>query len=234
VEDGTNAERWDKFIYWVTKFYDWNDFDKEEREYKLKIAGKLREVHKHLTDAPATWQRLLRAAFGGQNNLVVHYTHLPFQEWCHEEPNQAARALRALWEPSRTALESIYAFLEIVPKNIAGGQGVLLNLVSCLHMEKKPESYPVYQVTPITKAIELVGYPSPRIDSDVPHVYQHALGLFTRVLEEAAQRGLKLRDRLDAQSLLWSVGIWPMKELPISEWAEQEQSELRRYRAGAE
>src|SRR5205823_13466408 len=119
------------------------------------------EVRNHLMDAPETWQQLLRAAFGGPNNLVVHYTHLPFQEWCQKEPEPAVRALQVLWEPSRTALESMYAFLEIAPKNLARGPGTLLNLVSCLHMAKMPESYPVYQVTPITKAMKLVGYSPP-------------------------------------------------------------------------
>jgi len=234
MEDEASVERWDKFVAWAAKFCGWSDFDSEERNYKLEIGGKLREVRNHLKDAPETWQQFLKAAFGGKNNLVVHYTHLPFQEWCREEPDLAARALQALWEPSHTARESMYAFLAMVPEDLTSGPATLLNLVSCLHMEKRPENYPVYQFTPITKAIGLLRYSTPRDDSDVPQVYQHALGLFTRVIDEAALRGLKLRDLLDAQSLLWSVGTWPMNHPPISGWTEQERVERRRYRAGAE
>ena len=234
AKQDSGDERWDEFFGWARRFADWEDFDREERNYKLDIAAKLRAVRDDLSADPAHWQALLKAAFGGRNNLVIHYTHLPFQEWCAAEPARASQALTSLWDPSRTATESMYAFLDIVSKDIARGPGTLLNLVSCLHMAKSPKQYPVYQSTPIRKAIAITGYPPPHRDSDVPRVYQHTLGLFDRVVEEAARRGLQLRDRLEAQSLLWSVTTWRPDQSPIADWPEQDRRAIQRYRTGAE
>jgi 5-methylcytosine-specific restriction protein B len=233
AQQDSNAEQWDEFMHWARRFYGWGRFDEEEREYKLDLAGRLCEVRKNLDEDPARWRALLKDAFGGPNNLVTHYTHRPFQEWCRTEPDRAARALQALWEPSRIALEGMYAFLDIFPKNLARGPGTLLNLVSYLHMARGAELYPIYQYTPITRGAKLVGYPPPSRDNDAPQMYRYALGLFDRILEEAARRELNLRDRLDAQSLVWSVSTWQAKDPPVSAWSDQDRDALRRYRAGA-
>src|SRR5581483_7286860 len=58
MQANTNAEHWDAFMVWARKFYTWEDFDREERTYKLDIAKKLREVHRHLTGEPGAWQSL--------------------------------------------------------------------------------------------------------------------------------------------------------------------------------
>ena len=49
-------------------------------------------------------------------------------------------------------------------------------------------------------------------------VKNHALGFLDKLLEEAASRGLELRDRLDAQSVLWCVVKWKANEEPVSDW----------------
>lgn len=234
ARDESRSERWDDFVRWAARIYRWDSIDREERQYKLDIADRLREVRANLSADPERWQGLLKAAFGGKNNLVSYYAHLPFQEWCHAEPERAVRALNALWEPSRTALDSLYAFNEIVPKDLLRGPASQLNLASCLHMAKSPERYPVYQRTPLEKAEKLLGHAPSAHARDVPHRYQAALGLFDRTTAECALRGLELRDRLDAQSLLWSVTTWRVNQLPVSAWPMDEQTSLNRYRGGAE
>ena len=45
----------------------------------------------------------------------------------------------------------------------------------------------------------------PDKDADEAALYEHALGFLDRFIEEASERGLTLRHRLDAQSVVWGV-----------------------------
>ena len=49
------------------------------------------------------------------------------------------------------------------------------------------------------------GYEPPNHDADEAALYDHALGFLDRLIGEASKRGLNLRDRLDAQSVVWAV-----------------------------
>lgn len=79
----------------------------------------------------------------------------------------------------------------------------------------------------------MLGVPSPS-DEGVARRCTHALSLFDRILAETGQRGLPPRDRLDAQSLLWSVVAWRETAPPLRDWPQADRSALRRYRSGAE
>jgi hypothetical protein len=43
-----SRERWDEFIRWGRRFYEWDGFDREERTYKLLIGGRLAKVREEL------------------------------------------------------------------------------------------------------------------------------------------------------------------------------------------
>jgi len=36
--------RWDRFLYWSNRFHQWEEFDKNERDYKLTVAGRLKDA----------------------------------------------------------------------------------------------------------------------------------------------------------------------------------------------
>ena len=54
-------------------------------------------------------------------------------------------------------------------------------------------------------AYERTGYDKRRGDADEAGLYSHALSFLDRFAEEAAERGLELRHRLDAQSVAWMM-----------------------------
>ena len=67
------------------------------------------------------------------------------------------------------------------------------------------EEYPPFQVTVFKQIYELTGYEQPVKDADEAALYEHALHFLDRFVEEATDRGLKFRHRLDAQSVAWAI-----------------------------
>ena len=67
------------------------------------------------------------------------------------------------------------------------------------------ERYPPFQITTFSNAYDRTGYDQPEKGADEAALYQHALGFLDRFLKEASQRGLTLRHRLDAQSVVWAI-----------------------------
>ena len=77
------------------------------------------------------------------------------------------------------------------------------------------------------KGCKLTGQAASGTD-DGGTLYDAALGFWDRLIEEAAKRGLELRDRLDAQSVTWCV----TKCDPKPDWPEEQQQAFLAYRNG--
>ena len=64
-------------------------------------------------------------------------------------------------------------------------------------------------------AYDRIGYNKPEQSADEATLYEHALGFLDQFMEEASERGLALRHRLEAQSVVWAVGQGHSEEDPI-------------------
>ena len=74
------------------------------------------------------------------------------------------------------------------------------------------------------EAYRRTGYEPPNHDADEAALYDHALGFLDRLIGEASERGLNLRDRLDAQSVVWAVirsGEEPPEPASLAQLAEK-------------
>ena len=67
------------------------------------------------------------------------------------------------------------------------------------------EQYPPFRTRAFERAYERTGYDQPPLDADEAALYEHALGFLDKFIDEARARGLPVRHRLDAQSLVWIV-----------------------------
>jgi 5-methylcytosine-specific restriction enzyme B len=199
-----SSDRWGQLVHWSRRFYEQENFEADERDYKLQIAENFQAARDAL-ERGEPWQELLRKAFGGPNNLTSWRSHDAFLKWAEGHPKEAAAALRTLWSGEGTATDRIRAFLRQVPEEEVRGPGSRTNLASVLHMAVDPTEYPPYKETQFRKAFDLTGHPRPPKDADEAAVYEHALGFLDNLSEEASSRGLGLRDRLDAQGVLWPV-----------------------------
>lgn len=135
--------------------------------------------------------------------------------------------MKTLWTGQGTVADRIRGFLRLLPDEILHGMGSRLTLASFLNMAVDPYSYPVYRARALRKGFDLTGYPELDLPTDEAGVYEHALGFFDRLAEEASARGLDLRDRLDAQGLLWIVHTDQTSTEGDDETEETETAETR-------
>ncbi|MDP9474898.1 MAG: AAA family ATPase [Actinomycetota bacterium] len=224
---------WDGFVRWAGKFYEWEGFDENERDYKLQIAADLKEAKDALLTGEEAWTKELKEAFGSQNNLTHWRQSQPFLKWCEKYPEIAQEALRSLWNDSVRIFERIGSFSELLPKEVLSGRGGRLALASVLSLADDPLNNPVYRWAPLDKAQKLLDYPVAEGSLDEAELYRHTVEFVDRFVEEAESRGLELRDRLDAQSLIWCVSKWNAEAEPVSTWKKSERAAFLAYRGEA-
>ena len=152
-----------------------------------------------------------------ENNLIPVVTKIRLRTWLQQEPEQARDAIAEIWQSDLSANERTRGFIERLPQDVVSGRGSRLTLTSFLMMGLDACNYPIYHFGEFDKGFELTEYGRPSNEADEADVHDHALRFLQRIIEKAAARGLELRDRLDAQSLLWLMTKWKAEELPFSE-----------------
>ncbi len=209
-----DSSHWGQFVHWAQRFYDVEALEKEERAYKFDCAKRLRDAIGAVREDRDDWPKTMRWAFGGKNNITNHHSHGPFLDWCSDETETALAALLSLFAEERPLSERIRAFSRAFPREVLSGRGVRLNLISFMLMGFDPVEYPPYQYTPYNKVIGLVGFQRPGPANAEEVVYTWALQFLDEFIDQAASRGLELRDRLDAQSMVWVLMTkYRLKEL---------------------
>jgi 5-methylcytosine-specific restriction protein B len=230
---GAGAGAWDEFVKWAKKFYDdW--FDGEERDYKLEAVRPLAEAREALLRG-AEWRPLLREGFlNANNNLTDWRVHDRFLRWVdaqHDEDttgsDTAEAALAELWRDGDVA-PRLDAFFDLVPTSALGATGARLNIASYLLMAQAPTDDPVYKPSPFKRARDLTQTASPPSGASPSEVYLAALDFLDRFIDKAAAQGLVLRDRLDAQGLVWCI----TKSGARSGWTKQDQLAFEKWRGG--
>ena len=229
AETGMEGGRahWDTFIGWAKLFYEWELFDERERDYKLEVGANLAVVKEAFAGRSPNWKDWLEQAMRDPNatNLLDWRTSdafLALDQSLQEE------ALSRTWgmDGSNSLEERVRNFDEVAPFR-AGGQRT--SLISFLLMADDATQLPIYRYTPLQKAYQLAGYPTVANNSgDAWERYKYALEFFDKVKEEASARDLKVRDRLDAQSLVWCVTHYQ----PLEDWPQGVQDDFRAYQQG--
>ena len=95
-----------------------------------------------------------------------------------------------------------------------------MNVISVFLMGLDAKKYPPFSTEWLKETYTRRGYAQPVTDADEAALYEHALNFFDQFIKEAAQRGLTLRHRLDAQSVAWAVhqertSVGPIIEPPV-------------------
>ena len=230
----TSMSPWDRFIGWGSRFVNLSSFDKWERNYKLDVANRLKQARHAIENESDDWLTILNQALKKKNNLVHHITHSRFSIWCSENKKEAREALLALWGDERNwsnkehASVAIGEFLKHVPADSITGKGTRVTLASFLAMAIDSHTFPPYRTTAFERGYDLTGFPYPDKSASESVIYEHVLSFLDRILAEAGKRKLELRDRLDAQSMLWSVINWRTEDHP--DFPESERDALRRFR----
>ena len=102
------------------------------------------------------------------------------------------------------------------------------SMASYLLMGRDATNYPFYRFTPFSQAYDLTGYPGIGLRIAAEKKYEHAIGFLAEFIAQAAERGLRIADQLDAQSLVWCV-----TQTKPEEWDPATLAELGAYREGS-
>jgi 5-methylcytosine-specific restriction protein B len=218
------TEQWDEFVHWAARIYETPGFDAEERDYKLEIGERLAAAREAL-EASGDWVGQLRRAFGGNNNLTSWRAHNTFIKWCETNPEAGAAYLRSAWsgEPDDVELRALF---DTWPIDESPGDRV--SIVAFLFGAVDPHRFPVYRAEPVGRARKLVGLElvEGRETEDLARRYEEFLKLLDELSDRLAQRGTEIRDRLDAQGLVW----WLTRNPPPESWEEDEREAFLDWR----
>ena len=193
---------WDEFIRQAKPIFDSGSLESGEVDYKVEISQKLKVARDAVLSGTNNWATLTKR--GMSSNLIHSIQLSKFGRWIDEPPGDARRALQEIWTRGESSyMQGISAFSELFPKSVISGVGTRINVISVLLMGLDVEQYPPYRRRAFEKAYDRTGYGRPTRNADEAALYEHALGFLDRFISEARDRGLELRHRLDAQSLVW-------------------------------
>ena len=201
-----NGNLWDEFVRRAREHVDIGRLESEV-PYKIEIGRRLAQAREAVLGRVDEWGRMVNAGMTNSMNNLIHYIQISkFHGWMNESSDDALIALQALWTQDDVSVaERVSDFADLFPSSVARGAGTRANVASVLLMGLDVEQYPPFRVTVFNQAYERTGYDQPEQDADEAALYEHALSFLDRFIEEAQTRGLSMRHRLDAQSLVWAT-----------------------------
>ena len=195
---------WDEFVKRAQAYIDTGQIESEEIDYKVEIGRKLAAAREAVLGDADDWASLTKSGIGG--NLIYSVQQAKFRDWIDESSDDALKALAAIWTQDDLSVgERVDAFSIRLPPSEMSGSGTRMNVASVLLMGLDVERYPPFGVNVFNDAYTRTSYDQPEQDADERTLYEHALGFLDRFIEEASDRGLTLRHRLDAQSVVWAL-----------------------------
>ena len=206
ISDQWNLDRipWATYVKRAKAYLDTGQLEVEEIDYKIRIGQRLAAAREAVLAEADNWSQLVNRGISG--NLIFSIEQAKFRNWVSELDSSALSALQAIWaEDSLSEADRIRRFCDLLPKSASSSAGVRTTVTSVLLMGLDVQHYPPFRVGYFNDAYDLTHYKKTNDDADEATLYNHALGFLDRFIEEAAQRGLELRHRLDAQSVLWAI-----------------------------
>lgn len=217
---------WSQFLHWAKRFAREVDLDVEERNYKLAMAARLCEATEAARRGDADWLGSLRKALQGSNLLPWQFSDALLK--AADERGEALRsALLGLVDAADPVAHFDRFAEEVHTVHRTASPGNLVAFGSVLLMSVDPSAYPPYRPEPVAQWAARVGL---EVDtSSASQRYRTLVHLCDALISEASsQSDLRVRDRLDAQGLGWTV----LRHEPPVRWAPLEQAQLDAWRSG--
>ena len=220
--------RWDAFIEWARLFYQWDGFHEAERNYKLEIAHTLSSVRDMLLDGFPNWEAGLKGPRSPGYHLVNWRVYSAFRNLLDKDKTHVGNVLRRFWQTAAAASpeERIRQFEERIA---VGPRG---QMAAALLLADDPADNPPYRSEYLNRAYQLVGRDREEVSDEGGRRYRRMLEFLDEFIRRAESRGLHIRDRLDAQSLVWCVVVYGTERPPASEWPERLRLQYEAYLHG--
>lgn len=182
------------------------DFEERERDYKLAFAGRLRSARAAALTGQGQWQRLLLGALRSPENNLIHWIPRDrFVRFVRSKPQLALVALRRLWAPGRHIGKRVDAFASCLQGDKISQPAVRLTLASILLMGEGAQDHPPVRLSAFRDAFARAGAPDFAPNASPGSRYTYAMAFLDDLADAANRRGIDIRDRLDAQSIVWWI-----------------------------
>ncbi len=208
--------RWDALIEWARLFYQWDRFQETERDYKMEIAFTLTSVRDMLLEGFPNWDAGLKGPRSPGYHMVNWRVYSAFRNLLDKDKAVVGSVLRQFWDPAGrlTPEERIKQFEERIAVGPSG------QLASAFLLADDPTSNPPYRAEYLNKAYQLVGRERDDVGDDGGRRYRRMVNFLDEFVRRSEARNLYIRDRLDAQSLVWCVMLYGTDRPPASEWPD--------------
>ena len=207
--DPARSRPWDLLAHFAQVFTSSADFDRDERDYKVALARELADVLDHLGEGD-WYEQLCRAI--SRTNLVNYRVTGALRSWLREHPEQGEAAISALIDGEAELAERVDRFGQLIGDG-AAYRGARLSLASTILLGHLGTDAAPHRVTAVEAYYRMLEVEPPGDDASEGAQYAAFVGLLDDVLTELARRDVHLRDRVDAQSVLWAVVHAPLDDL---------------------
>ena len=208
------AQRFKESAYWLLKMLPQIDFEKEERDYKLQFAERMRHVRDLHLDRSVDWADVFVSAVP-KSNLLNWRCIDELKRFALSEPERLAALLDLLWRAKVTSsnFDAFVSGLRQFSSTFTPGVGTAV--ASVLLMARGPADYPPYRPEAVHRFWNAVGWPKPPSDANPYKIYSHfrrSLQVFQSV---AIEDGLQVDGLGIAQGYMWMIVEWdPRTALP--------------------
>jgi MoxR-like ATPase len=212
------AGAWDELLHWAQRIYETPGFDADERDYKLEAAANVEAALDAHAGRAGDWLARLRRAFGPPNNLTSWRAHGEFLDWADANPDDALALFDAIW----TEAPDESRFGELLARWPT--RQTPITLLSFVLSGLDAAAFPWFRATVAAKLRELLALP--RTDEAPARRYFAFVELLDELRRRLAERGVQLRDRIDAQGIAWVLTV----SGPPASWDAEEQAAFRAWR----
>ncbi len=202
---GSRVTLTDEYVRRAKESVDSGELQSAEIDYKLKLGCEFAAAREAVLNEAEDWIDRLKVGLAPQKGHPMTWQMTDnLKKWGARSPDAVLKALQALWTKNDLPVaERIRAFSDQLPQSVISGPGTRMRAISTLLMGLDAKQYPPFAITLFDAAYTWTGYDQPQQNADEAALYEHALGFLDRFIEEAEARGLRLRHRLDAQSVVW-------------------------------
>lgn len=226
----TGGDPWKAVVRWAIKFKESPGFDDQERAFKLGVASE----HSDLTAAVTSGSPYLEALKDLQrrNDLLHFMAADDFLQWAMANESDARIAIADLTNGGSPVLDRIAEFARRIDGAVKS-PGNKVAQASLFLLLTDPTTYPIYRPAPFTQFLKLVG--SKHYQRPIERRYQNALAACDHLIAETTERSeVALRDRLDAQSLIWVITTADSDSPIVADWSDEERTDFFGWRDGVE
>ncbi|MEI2276691.1 AAA family ATPase [Paenarthrobacter ilicis] len=218
--------KWQQFMEFAANFIKTVDLDADEYNYKLAVAEKLRRTREIFLQHDNGWFEALRRDIAS-SNLMNRYFMMRLVDVGRTTPDELWKVVALLWEGDVDVhrIDDFTAALR--PHNQEQfSVGGIIGFASLLLMGRDPLRFPPYRAQAAKKFLKLVGWDDKGANGEPARRYELLLEALDEIVRLSPEHGILLRDRLDAQGLMWTV----MNVDPTEEWSPADSAAFRAWR----